>query len=543
MTLMVTSTQTRARCPVCDQESGHIHSHYQRTVTDLPCADMSMRLQLNVRKFFCHNGACERVIFTERLPGLVTPWARRTQRLLAEQRWMGLQIGGEPGARLSIRLHMGVSADTLLRLVRRGDVPEVGPTHVLGVDDWAHRKGQTYGTILVNLEDHRVVDLLPDRSSDSLAQWLQDHPGVEVITRDRAQVYAEGATRGAPEATQVADRFHLLVNLRGVVERLLERHQAALQATILEPDAEAPSNGAEPQTGAVNMAEAAAPEPDALSTSKEPVATGNEPVRDRRRARRQARYEQVMALRQQGMGIRAIARHLGVSRRTVHRYVRADGFPEMAQRRKARSMLDPYKAYLHQQMAAGHDNGMQLWREVRDQGYSGSRVLVSRWVAQHRHLCPASKNSVSPKRRGRPPAPPRPQAAPHPLSARQASWLLVAQPEKLTDEERIKVGRLCQASADVARGYDLGQAFARAVRKQQADPLDSWLSSARDSGLPDFARFAAGIERDRDAVIGALSLPWSNGQTEGQVNRLKLIKRQMYGRANFDLLRQRVLAA
>lgn len=456
-----------------------------------------------------------------------------------------LGLGGEAGARLGTRQGMTASPDTYLRLVRRNPVADQATPRVLGVDDWALRKGHAYGTILVDLEEHRVVDLLPDRSPDTLEKWLKEHPGVEVISRDRADAYADGSSRGAPEAIQVADRFHLLQNLREALERLLDRNQAALQATTkLETPTDVCSNVPEPEAPATDTEELSCTGPIVPSTGPESAATPSEQARDRRRVRRHARYVQVMALRQQGMGIRTIASQLGMSPRTVRRFIRADGFPERAQRQSAGSILDSCVAYLHQQMAAGRDNGMQLWREVRDQGYPGSRVLVSRWVAQHRHLCPESEEpGVARRRRGHPPSPPHPKPAPRPLSARQGSWLLVTQPKRLTDEERMKVNRLCQASSDVASGYELGQGFAQMVRQREVDSLDAWLSKAKGSGLPDFARFAAGIERGHLAVAAALSLPWSNGQTEGQVNRLKLVKRQMYGRASFDLLRLRVLAA
>jgi transposase len=545
ITVVVTSTQQEVRCPECAQASQHVHSQYQRTVADLPCAGRTVRFELTVRKLFCHNDECRRVVFTERLPGVVAPWARRTVRLADEQRRIGYDLGGEAGARLGVRQGMVASADTLLRLVRGAPTVEQVTPRVLGVDDWARRKGHTYGTILVDLEAHKVVDLLPDRSPETLEKWLQDHPGVEIISRDRANAYADGSSRAAPEAIQVADRFHLLQNVREALERLLDRNQARLHAaTKLEAVSDTRPSASEPQVATVSTSEPPHPEPVAPSASLEPTTAGTEQAHSGRRTRRQVRYEHVMALRRQGVGIRAIASQLCMSRRTVHRYIRADSFPETARRRKVRSILDPYKAYLQQQIVAGRDNGMQLWREIREQGYLGSRVLVSRWVVQHRHLCPVDKGSEqAAKRRARPPAPPCPGATPRPLSARQGSWLLVTQPGKLTDEERMKVTRLCQASSDVAGGCDLGQGFARMVRGQEVDSLDAWLSKAKGSGLPDFERFATGIERDRAAVAAALSLPWSNGQTEGQVNRLKLIKRQMYGRANFDLLRQRVLAA
>jgi transposase len=253
----------------------------------------------------------------------------------------------------------------------------------------------------------------------------------------------------------------------------------------------------------------------------------------------------VQELRAEGLSLRAIAAQLHLSRKTVRQFAMAAQFPERGTRRAGRSKLDPFVPYLKQQLAAGQDNAMQLWRELRDDHhYTGSRALVSRWVAQHRQLVPASDVAAPPRRRGRPPAPvttpaPKPQRR---LSARQAAWLLVRRPEQLEEEEQRIVERLCQQAPSVDVAYALAQEFIQMVRKRQAEAFDGWLQRATASGIAELQSFVVGLERDKAAVVAALSLPFSNGQVEGQVNRLKLIKRSMYGRAKFDLLRRRVLA-
>ena len=204
------------------------HSRYTRRPGDLPCVGRQVHLQLNVRRFFCDNPACQQRTFVERLPGVVRSFARRTTRLAEAQRQIGLALGGEAGTRSATQQAMPVSADTLLRLASHSELAPAATPKVLGVDDWAWKKGQTYGTILVDLEQRCVVDLLADRTADTLATWLQAHPGVEIISRDRGGSYAEGARRGAPDAVQVADRWHLLANLREALERLLTRKHAAL---------------------------------------------------------------------------------------------------------------------------------------------------------------------------------------------------------------------------------------------------------------------------------------------------------------------------
>jgi transposase len=217
-----------AACPVCQHRAQRVHSQYWRTAADLPLGGLSVRLHLLVRRYFCDNEACKRKTFAERLPEFLPAYARRTQRLAAQQRQVGLSLGGQGGARLLGSLAMTTSADTVLRLVKKVPAQPASTPRVLGVDDWAWAKGQRYGTISVDLEQHRVVDLLPDRSTETLAAWLRAHPGIKVISRDRALEYIKGIEQGAPDAVQVADRWHLLRNLADALIRLLDRQHTAI---------------------------------------------------------------------------------------------------------------------------------------------------------------------------------------------------------------------------------------------------------------------------------------------------------------------------
>ncbi len=228
--LQVKSTQENRCCPVCGQASQRFHSHYTRTLADLPWSQFTVIISLEVGKWFCQNPDCKQKIFTERLPEVAKPWARRTRRLADAQSEIGLALGGKAGAQLSEVLKSGTSRETLLRLIRCQPLNEVSTPRVLGIDDWAKRKGQTYGTILVDLETHQVIDVLPERSAASIEQWLKAHPGVEIISRDRAGEYAAGATAGAPDATQVADRWHLLKNLGDALTQALKKYTKELRA-------------------------------------------------------------------------------------------------------------------------------------------------------------------------------------------------------------------------------------------------------------------------------------------------------------------------
>ncbi len=522
--LQVSSGQTEALCPGCTHRSKRVHSHYTRTVADLPWAEWPVYLKVLVQRFFCDNPACRYKTFAERFAEVVARYARRTLRLATRQQQTAYALGGEAGAKLAPHLTIPTSGDTLLRLIRKVPPVEVKNPRVLGVDDWAWCKGHRYGTLLVDLEQHRPIDLLPDRSADSLATWLLAHPGVEIICRDRANEYIDGATRGAPKAQQVADRWHLFQNLREVLERLLDQHAICLYAAANEPPP--PTSEPDPQPS---------PQADEPPPSSPPL-TQTEQKRQATRERRVARYQAVIELHRQGLSRRAIARQLGLGYRTIQRYLEADAFPEMAQRRKGRSILNRYVPYLQQRWLEGVHNGSQLFREIKAQGYSGGPGMVGLWAAQQRG---EPKRSRATKTGNKQPKP----TVQRPWSARYAVWLLFKTPEQLLSEKKAALERMLQASAEVQRAYNFGQAFLRIVRGRLWKALEPWLEAVSQSGLTPLQSFAASLKRDKAAVLAALSLPWSNGQTEGQVNRLKLIKRQMYGRAKFDLLRLRVLAS
>lgn len=513
--LSVESIQPNSTCPLCHQAAHRIHSYYERTLADLPWADYQVQVQLSVRKFFCDQATCKRRIFTERIASVVAPWARRTQRLAQQLREIALRVGGVGGAKLSQNLHCGVSRNTLLSRIQRQPLPTVGKPKVVGVDDFAFQRGQRYGTIVVNLETHRPILLLPDREADTLAEWLKKHPEIEILSRDRSQAYKQGMTKGAPQAIQVADRFHWLKNLAESLEQVFREHMPPM------PRIEsAPSLVLEQQM--------------VLPPEIEPADL--EHAQQVRQARL-ARYQQVWELRQAGWQQKAIAQHLGIGERTVARYLKSPTFAERQERKdRGRSLLDPYHAKLLKHWNEGCRDARQLYQILQQYECRASYSTVARYVRRLR-LAQGLKKG---QRRTSIPLPPLQVTAP-PLTARKATWIVLCRPENRKPGELEQLNQILTRSATLTTAVDLTYQFLELVRSRLPDQLDLWLSAAKSSSLPTFERFAQGIRDDYEAVKAALILPWSNGQVEGQVNRLKLLKRQMYGRASFELLNRRFI--
>src|SRR5215831_5701033 len=410
-----------AACPDCHTASAQVHSRYTRHLRDLPVAEHPVRLRLQVRRFRCATPTCPRQTFAERLPALAPCHAQRTGRLTAAVRVLGSETGGEAGARMATRLRMPLSGDTVLRILRHTPAPAQPTPRVLGIDDFALRKGRVYGTILVDLEHRRPIDLLPERTAETVAQWLRAHPGVEIIARDRAQDYARGAAAGAPAATQVADRFHLLCNLHEVLTRYLQRITPALRRVL----ARAPA--------ATSPAIPEAPEPSVSAPATRPLPRyGRSPQlqqeQSARHAARTQRYAQVKTRFAQGQSLRQIAAACGLNTKTIRSWVRTETLPFDQRGYRGTGKIDPYIPYLQSRLAEGCTNQSRLWREIQHQGFRGTRSLVAKWI--HAHSQPTAVT----------PAP----AAPQLPAARQLAWLLCQDAEKRTGDEQALVAQLQQ---------------------------------------------------------------------------------------------------
>lgn len=522
-----------ATCPTCELASTNVHSYYTRQPVDLPMCGESVRLLLHVRRFRCLHHACPAVTFTERLPALIAPAARRTVRLNEALRDLALAFGAEAGARQSARSAMPASGDTLLRRTHAASSPAVPTPRVLGIDDFSFRKGQVFGTILTDGERHTVVDLLPDRTAETAAAWLQNHPGVELVTRDRSADYSRAISLGAPHAIQVADRFHLAKNAGEALERVIQRNHQGLRLAARAIDQEA----ALAPTAAAEASQPPLPSPRSLHTQEEQSLVQESPARQRRLAC----YEEVTSLAAEGLGPKAIGQRVGLTRQTVALWLRAGSFPERPPSRPRRMSITAYEPYLRERWQAGEQNSRQLWRELRGKGFTGGcetvRRLTVQWRTERGRSGPTKRHPGKPKSR---PAPPRRVA--RPLSARQARWLLLKPEPELKPEQRQYLEHLGRYCPEVVGAQQLVLAFLLLLRKREPQALEPWLANAQASGLPELVEFARGLMRDKDAVTAALHYKESNGITEGHVNRLKMIKRTAYGRASFELLRKRVLA-
>ena len=511
--ITVIATHPTSRCPLCSKCSSSIHSSYRRRLRDVSCGGRQVQLCLTVRKFFCRNTLCQRKIFTERIPQFVEPWARMTIRHCQALQSIGLSICGKGGAKLAARLGMQTSRHTILRRIM--DLPDssAGSVVYVGVDDFAFRRGYRFGTILVNLESHRVVDLLPDRRTETAAQWMLQQPDVMVVSRDRGGEYASAATQVAPQAIQCADRFHIVKNLTEATQLLVAPCQAEFLASLNAE--EAPHN--QPCQPVISIEEWRPPEPAYV-----------EKVRLARRAGRYARYRQVVDLDRQGMPTKEIAGRLGISDRTVRDWLRRGAFPEAKQRRKRQSSFDAFAPYVLRRGPRGEHNGLTIFREIKAQGYPGKERSVYRYLKTLKQV--EVSTAINPARIRK-------------YSANTAVWLFVRNPGALDESEREDLATFCQANPTLKRANSLIQDFLNMVHKREGERLDAWLTTIAESDLLELQSFASGIEKDKAAVRAGLTWPMNNGMVEGFVTKLKLIKRQMYGKAGFALLRQRVLHA
>jgi transposase len=387
--------------------------------------------------------------------------------------------------------------------------PQAGP-RVLAIDDWAWRRGHRYGTILVDLERNRVIDLLPDRQAETVAGWLRKYPSIQIVARDRAGAYADGIRQGAPDAIQVADRWHLLRNLGDTMQAVVDRHHALVRRASRQVIDGLCANAANEQR-----------------QSARPTAAA---IRSREAyARRQARYEEAAQLRARGVSLSRIADLLGTERKVIRRWLRL-GHAPLWSKPPRQTVLDAYREYLEQRWAEGCHNAAQLWRELVQLGFRGRPTTVRAWAGQRRKTEP-DPNAKPRTAQG---------AVWKPPSAHRTTRLLLADPATLAAADQAFLAHLLQAAPALARAAAAAKRLNLLFRRKSNESLSDALAAADETLL---AGFADSLRKDHEAVSAALDLPWTTSPAEGQINRLKMIKRTMFGRANLDLLRHRVLAA
>jgi len=467
-----------------------------------------MRLQLTVRRFRCTNSGCPQKTFAEQFPDWLPPYVRRTERLTRVMRRVGFEVSAESARRIFGHLQIVTSGDTMLRIVKQLSIISDTRPRVVGLDDWAIRKGHRYGSIMVDQETGRVVDLVKGRLAEDIQPWFEAHPEVEIVTRDRSTDYRKGLTIAAPQAIQIADRFHLLMNLRQLAQRVGASAYNRLKKLPVPADIR----------------------------PKCPVFARSNSEQKRVQASRQQRldlYNEVQRLKAEGVSIGNLSLHLHRNYYTLRTYYHADTFPERMPGRTPHSILSPYVDYLDQRFEAGCMSQSQLFKEIQTQGYPGTTTVVSRWLKAKRILSGedpitvrtgleiTSSSTILP-------------------SNYKLSWLLVLDPDKLEDDDRKMLAHICTDDI-IHKFYDLAQDFRKLLKERSVQAFDAWLDTADLDSLKTIRNFSKSLRDEYPFIRAALEHEWSNGQTEGQVNRLKFIKRQMYGRASFELLRQKVL--
>src|ERR1700730_790645 len=489
--ITVRPTSGTSLCPGCGASSRRIHSRYQRRLTDLPLAGRQVRLVVVARRFRCDAVLCGRRIFAERFDdGAVAPWARRTARLDLVVRHLGLSLGGSPAAGFARRLMLPVSNDTLLRVVRRRGCPPFAAPSVIGIDDWAWRRNQRYGTIVCDLERRRPITLLPDAQPATAQAWLARQPQITVVARDRGGGYALAAAKALPHAIQVADRWHLMENAShaflDAVRKSMRQVRAAVGAATINPD----------------------------------LLTAAERIQYEGFLRREDTNLPILKQAEPGASIKEIVRLTGHSRGLVRRVLRGQRTDVF---RVRESSLENHLPWLDAQWAAGHRNGADLWRRLKVLGFGGSVRVVTEWATRRRRAEKADPESL--------------HRVP---SARTLARLMTTGRDTLSKSETVTIAAIEDGVPLLVEAREVVAAFHTMIRKKANADLDPWLERARASLV---ASFANGVTKDQAAVSAAITSPWSNGQTEGQITKLKLVKRQMYGRGKLDLLQARVIGA
>jgi transposase len=507
----VSACQRGSRCPLCRKTSYRVHSKYERMLSDLPVSGHQTRFDLIARRYFCDNPKCRRKIFTERFQFEIKPYRRRLLRSNELLGRLALELGGNTGSRISRHVGIPVSPSTLLRIIKQIEIQTVSVTSgIIGIDDWAFKKGNKYGTVVIDLETRKVIDLLPDREADTLSNWLKDHPEIKVISRDRAGPYALGARKGAPQAIQVADRFHLLMNLGEATKKVFQSKGKEIKEafkTFNDP--------LKSETGTMDSG---------MNTDNSLLE--NKPVPTSANIKRLYLFDKVKELHKDGRSIKSISKTLKIHRQTIKKYINAEVYPKYEG--KNTSNFNMFQDYLSQV-----DNRLktrkELYQSIIKMGFNG----------KYTSFC----DNLNTLWKGTFPTKNKAIIVPKPMitwSTSKLSIMLYMDADQLNRYDKEFLTLLFEKYPEIKQLEQLVKGFKDLFKNKEDGKLKIWIDNALQpkSGLKNFA---ANLLKDYQAINNAVITKYSNGQVEGQVNRIKNIKRRMYGRADFQMLRKMVL--
>ncbi len=503
-------------CPRCGKKSTSIHSLYYRSLQDLSIADKQVNIKLLVRKFFCRNKRCSQKIFSQQLTGRLDRYARRTSRAGQLLTRVSLETSARKSSWLSKLIRIPVSPSTCLRLVNNCVLPSAYQIPNIGIDDWAYRKGTSYGTILVDMDQGRVVDLLPGRDGKGVKKFLQSHKEIQLVCRDRSSAYSAAVNEVLPSARQVADRFHLVKNLSDSVYQLVKSEYTRLVKPLKSPSMQSDGRPAtEPKTG------------DAPSkTTVQPTPAKGAPSDYRKEL-----FAEVKSLIAQGLGFKTVSRRLKISRTTVRKYAALDVLPN-----KSVILKNDYSGYLPViEQELGKGNSIKaIYKIIVTQGFKGSRSAFYEQFKNHPLINNLHKQAS--------PAAEKLQDVSILSPRKIVRYLFFDDLDKIKNEkEKQQIGQLLDSNSLLASLREQILSFREILKNGTPGQLNKWMDKVTALNKKILNTLINGMKEDITAIDNAILTNWSSGKVEGNVNRLKNIKRQMYGRAGFELLRRKVV--
>jgi transposase len=496
--IYVKSKQLGSNCPLCNELSSRVHSYYARRIMDLPMVGCQTLLILNTRKFYCLNTNCIRKVFAERFSEHIINRKTVTKRLNEKFLKIASLMGGNGGVRICQLMNIPVSSSTLIRLIHQQPLEQSTVPKVLGIDDWAFKKGTRYGTIIVDLEKRKIIDLLPDREALSVEKWLKEHPGVEIVSRDRYSNFANGVKNASPSIKHVADRWHLLKNLGDAMQKALDRNVVSLKVARQQKN--------------IKTHKEIEPQPVEENEINENGVIGK-------------KFSQVKQMLLEGHSIKKIARDTGVTRITIRKWKSYDVLPP--KRSPKMTNMHLYDETVRKMLAENPTlETKDVLQKITEMGYKGSRSVGYENISKLRGRKMTNTACSLPSLFWVPP---------------KSSNLFYIDKRRLSTEEKTFVNTICTESKEIKKAAKLIRKFKSMLKKKDSTLLKPWIENAISSNIKEIKGFAKGLLSDIEAIENGVKLPWSNGPVEGLVNKLKIIKRQMYGKASFELLRKRLV--